>query len=223
MVTLRQLAENIAYKLGEQFNHTLQESIIVDIIQWRAILIRRDLERNPLSHNGFIESICVQLEEADKSYCEGLPSKCSVMKSKEKIARPLRLKSNGRTNFFYIGDVHKIKPYVFANQNEIALNDYLELQDDVIYYGFNRDYLIVYNNPLQCKVLLEYIVDDPRDIESCDFPDVFPEDIEFNLPSDLAAELSDIIYKNRRPPITDGEEVNIETEKEEQRYYRGRR
>lgn len=213
MVTLRTLAENLAYKLGDQFNYTLQQSLTVDFIHWRALIIRRDLERNPLSFNGFLNSFCVELEEADKSYCVGLPSNCTVMKSKEKIARPLRLKSNGRSNFYFVGDVNKSKNYVFANQNEIAYNCYLELQDNTIYYGFRNDYLIVYNNPLQCKVLLEYIVDDPRDIKSCDYPDILPEDLEFNLSSDLAAEISDIIYRNRiRTAITDGEEVNIEND-----------
>jgi hypothetical protein len=213
MITLRSLSENIAYKLGDQFNYTLRQSIIIDIIHWRAVLIRRDLERNPLSYNGFINSICVQLEEADKSYCSGLPSKCTVMKSKEKIARPLRLKSNGRTNFFFVGDVHKSTSYVFANQNEIVYNCHLEFQDEVIYYGFKNDYLVVYNNPLQCKVLLEYIVDDPRDIESCDYPDILAEDLEFNLSSDLASEISSIIYRERRPTvIKDGEEVQIEND-----------
>ncbi len=212
MVTINQIAENIAYKLGEQFNDTLRESIKLDIRHWRSLLIRRDLERNPLSYNHFLQTICVELEEASASDCPYAPPSCSVLKSKQKIARPLRTKNNGRTNFHFVGDVLRQKAFQFATRHGLQYKFALPLQDNAVYYGFNGDYLLVYNLHLACKVALEYIVEDPTEIDSCDEPDVFPDDRAFPLSEDMVAEISDIIISKRREPLTDGKEVTTEND-----------
>lgn len=210
MVTLNGLAEVIAFKLREQYNDTLKESIKTDFIDYRSLFIRRDLERNPMSYLDFLQTVCVEMEEADSSYCVGLPSGCTVLKSKQVLAKPIRLKSNGRSNFTFVGTVDKGISFSFTTQHEMQYNCSLPLQSNTIYYGYMNGYLIIYNNPLICKVLLEYIPVDPRDIDDCDFPDVFPDDREFNLPSDMVAEIKNLIIREYQPPIENGEQVNIE-------------
>lgn len=212
MVTLNQLAENIAFKLDEQFNDTLKQSIKIDILHWRSVFIRRDLERNPLSYNHYLQTICLELEEAPASDCPNVSLGCPVLKSKQKIARPMRLKNNGRTNFHFVGDALRIKAYQFSTRHELPYKTALALQDDAVYYGFRGSYLLIYNLHQACKVLLEYIVEDPREIEDCDTPDIFPDDREFPLSTDMAAEISDLIYNRHKPPIDDGEEINKEND-----------
>jgi len=52
---LNQIAENIAYKLGGQFNQTLKESIKDTLIVYRAKYIRDDLARNSISYHDFVQ------------------------------------------------------------------------------------------------------------------------------------------------------------------------
>lgn len=210
MNTLNSIAEGIAFKLGEQFNDTLKEDIKNDFINYRSTFIRRDLERNQMSYLEFLQPICVEMELADGSYCEGLHSGCIVLKSKKPIAKPVRLKTNGRTSFHFVGTVTKSKSFVFTTQQEMCYNSFLPLQNNTIYYGYMNGHLVVYNNPHECKVLMEYIVADPRDINDCNFPDTFSDDLEILLPQDMITDITRIIHDSYRNPIKNGEQVNID-------------
>lgn len=212
MSTLNKIAENIAFKLDEQFNHTLQESIKLDILNLRSTFIRRDLERNSMDYFNFLQAICVELEVADASYCTNIVTGCEVLISKQKVPKPIRLKANGRTNFHFVGAINKSISYVFTTQHEMQFNCNLPFQDDVIYYGYRNGHIVVYNNPHLCSILLEYIPANPREIDDCRYPDTFADDLEFQLPEDMISDISDLIIRKHRNPIEDGEEVNIEAD-----------
>ena len=64
MATLNSIAENIAFSLGQQFNDTLMESIKDSIIDYRALLIRQDLD-NKVDIE--IKSLKSQIKTNDKS------------------------------------------------------------------------------------------------------------------------------------------------------------
>jgi len=209
MATLNGIAENIAYALGEQFNDTLRQSIKDSIVDYRAMLIRQDLDNNPLSYTDYLQSFCIELETVNKSECDGLQVKESILKSKQKIPKPLRIKNNGRINFKFVGSVDRSISLTFATGYELQYLEYLAFQDNVIYYTIINGYLYVLNNLKLCKLLIEEVVADPRNIDDCDFPTVFPDDIDFPIPEDMLVKIKELIKRQYSTPVTDGEEVEI--------------
>ena len=65
-MTLNQIAEDIAYKLGDQFNHTLNESIKHTLIYYRSKFIRDDIEKNGININTYYQTIVLNLEKVNK-------------------------------------------------------------------------------------------------------------------------------------------------------------
>lgn len=208
MASLNNIAENIAFSLNEQFNHTLKESVKNSIIDYRALLIRQDLEKNAISYTDYLQSYCVQLELVNRSECPQLAVGDFVLKSKEKIAKPIRLKTNGRSNFKFVGSVDRRKSFTFATGHEEYFLSALPFQKNVVYYTYLNGYLYVLNNIKLCKVLLEYVVANPTLIEDCD--NVFTDDRDFPIGEDMLSAIKKMIKRDYEGRIQDGEEVNIQ-------------
>lgn len=210
MTTLNQIAESIAFSLGEQFNDTLQESIKNDIIEQRAFLIRDDINRNGVSITDYTQSYTVELEKVDKSECPALSIGQYVLKTKQKIAKPLRLKNNGAMNFKSITTVDRSFILSYANINSLKYQTHLPLQDKAIYYSYNNGYLYVLNTLKPCKLLIEGVIADPREINDCNNPNVFPDDIEFPIGKDMLPRLKAFIKQNYAPSLIKDEEIKKE-------------
>lgn len=210
MKTLNGIAENIAFALGQQFNDTLLEGIKDSIIDYRATFIRQDLERNQLSYTDYLQSFCIELEQVNKSECPGVALNEWILKSKEPVPKPLRLKNNGRVNFKYVGSVDRTKVLTFESGHGVNYMDYLPLQGSTIYYTVRNGYLYVLNNIRLCKLVIEEVVADPRDIKDCNNPTMFRDDIPFPIPTDMVAKIKELIKRDYPQYIKDGKEVKIE-------------
>ena len=210
MATLNGISENIAYSLGQQFNTTLKQSIKDSVVEYRALLIRQDLENNPLSYTDYLQSFCVELEAVNRSECPELPTADTVLRSKTSVPKPLRLKNNGRVNFKFVGSVDRGRALTFATGQELQYIKDLPFQCGVVYYTILKDKLVILNNVKLKKVLIEEVVADPRNIEDCDFPDRFPDDIEFPIPEDFLPKIKQFIRKDYPQYIADGAEINID-------------
>lgn len=207
MASLNSIAEDIAFTLGEQFNETLQESIKNAIVEQRALYIRQDVERNGISLTDYMQSYVVELEKVDKSECPELSVGEYVLKTKQPIAKPLRLKNNGATNFKAVTTVTRNKILTYANINSLRYIRHLPLQDDVIYYSYNNNHLYVLNTLKPCKLLIESIVADPREIQDCNNPDLFPDDVDFPIGIDMLSSIKDFIRKTYAPQLIKDEEI----------------
>lgn len=221
MTTLNKIAENVAFTMGEQFNMTLRESIKDAIVNYRATLIRQDLDNNPLSYTDYLQSFCIELELVNKSEYPQIQVNCELLRSKQKIAKPLRIKNNGRSNFKFVGSVVRNVSLTFATPHEMQYMEHLAFQDNVYYYTVINGYMYVLNNLKFCKLLIEEIVADPRDIENCDNPAIFADDVEFPIPEDMLSTIKRLIRQDYpQYNIKDGEVVNIEPNKEQPRHDR---
>lgn len=209
MTTLNNIAEDIAFSLGEQFNETLKESIKNDIIEQRAFLIEQDVERNGVNSFDYVQSYCIELERVNQSECPELSIGKYVLKSKQRIANPLKLKNNGASNFKSITSVNRSTILSYANLNSLKYHKMLPLQNNVTYYSFNNGYLYVLNNLKPCKLIVEGIVSDPREIKDCNFPDKFPDDVPFPIGKSMITRLKDFIRKTYSPSLIKDEEIKV--------------
>lgn len=233
-MTLNSIAENIAYKLGDQFNHTLRESIKMTVLDYRAKYIRDDLERNPLSEMHFIqvgniefervnillefganysalESICPSALDQDKFY---------ILKSKKEVPMPVRVKSNSREGLLYLGRTDGSRSFRFTTLDKYPYIQHLAYTSRIIYYTIINRYIYILNNLNACDIndslhlcnaMLRDIFEDPTEFyNACENQDTFIHDMPFPISRDMLMSMSNAILKGEFPmKPKDGETVNI--------------
>jgi len=204
MASLNNIAENIAFNQGEQFNDTLKQSVKDSIVDHRALFIRQDIEKGGLSFMDYIQSFEVELEEVDR------PGGGTQLRSKQRVPLPLRIKSNGRSNFKFVGSIDRAKTFSFEHQQAFKYMCHLPLQGNVVYYTYENGHIVVMGTLRPCKILIEGVMADPRLVEDCNEPHIFPDDKEFPVPQDMIVKLKTLIKREFLHNPKDGQEVHIE-------------
>lgn len=210
MASLNSIAESILIRLDELYNVPLKEAIKNDIIEYRALFIRQDLDRNPLSYNDYILPIKVELELVNKIECPLLSKGNFVLRSKEKIAKPLRIKNNGRSNLKSVMTIDRFKTFSYINLEELKYHNSLPFQNTAIYYSILEDYVYIANVIKPCKILIEGVFADPRQLANCDEPTKFPDDKDLGIPVDMIAQIKTAILNTYNVKPDDGKEVNVD-------------
>jgi len=203
MASLNNIAENIALSIGEQFNMTLRKSIKDSVVDWRAELIKQDLQRNPMSYTDYLQEIEVEFIEVDYN---GRP----ILKSKQSIPKPIRQYYNGRINYNYVGNKNRDKTFTFATLQEFNYLSALPFQNNVLYYTVLGQDIYLLNSLKPCKLIVEEVIADPRLVEDCRFLDKAPDDLEFPVPVDMLSNIKKIIKGEYQTPAKDGAEINID-------------
>ena len=234
METLNQIAENIAYKLGDQFNFTLRESIKDSIIYYRAKYIRDDADRNFISEIHFAQVLTLQFQVVNllnefgadfsciSAICEDvqLQDKYNILKSKKPIPLPIRLKSMGRSPYMYLGKVDGSRNFSYTTLDKYPYFRTLKYSSKNIFFVIINGYLYIINNLTECdineslklcNVMLKGIFENPRDIyNACTNSDVFMDDMPFPISKDMLMQISNGILKGEYPlKAKDGEQVNL--------------
>ena len=234
MQSLNQIAENIAYKLGEQFNQTALNSIKDTILNYRAKYIRDDLDRNPLSEIHFVQTITLQFEEVNlltefngqfdciSSICPNVIEQEDyyILKSKEPVPTPIRLKSSGRNPFFYLGNVIGTKNFTFTTLDKFLYYKTLPYQSKVVYYTIINNYIYIINNldlcdindTLSiCNVLVKSVFENPNEAyDACINGHIRKDDMPFPISKDMLMSISKAILEGEyKIVLKDGKETNI--------------
>ena len=93
MATLNEISATICDALGKPFDGMLKQRVKFSIKYYRAMLIRRDAERNPMSkHN--VQRMNVKLKKVDKADTCVVDIDCDVLRTEHKIPKPVRMNSD---------------------------------------------------------------------------------------------------------------------------------
>jgi len=234
MATLNEISENIAFKLGDQFNTTLQESIKDTILNYRAKFIRDDLDRNFLSDIHFSQVGTVQFKEvniltefgADYSAITAIcpdvleQDKYQVLKSIHPIPVPVRLKSAGTSLYNFVGSTDGRKRFVYTTLDKFYYYRHLSYNLHTVYYVVLNKHLYIVNNLTECdinktlkiaNVLIKGVFENPADFyNACETSDKFADDLEFPIGRDMLMQISNNILRGEYPvKAKDGQTVNI--------------
>lgn len=234
MKTLNQIAENIAFKLGDQFNTTLQESIKETLIDYRAKLIRDDSDRNFTTELHFSQVGTIQfevvnlLEEFGADFtciniiCPNVvnQNKYKILKSKKPVPSPVRTKIANRAPYSFIGSLDGSKAFVYTTIDKFPYVKTLPYTQKVVYYVVMNSYIYIINNLNQCDInetlqicnaLIKGIFEDPRELYNiCELGDKFPDDMPFPIGADMLVGISNAIVKGEYPlKPKDGKEINL--------------
>lgn len=238
MTTLNLIAENIAYKFGDQFNQTLLESIKDTVLNYRAKFIRDDLERNNLSEIHFTQVLTIQFEEVNlmtefhadlsciSAICDDVltQSEYTILKSKKKIPLPIRLKSSGKNPFYFFGTIDGSRQFIYTTLDKYPYYKTLPYNHRSVYYTIINGSIYILNNLDSCGItnnivdglgicngMIKSIFEDPREAYSlCEDKNLFPDDRPFPISKDMLMQMSNAILKGEYPLVPkDGEQVNI--------------
>lgn len=210
MTTLNEISEIIAHALGKQFDYVLRESIKYSVLWHREELLRRDLDRNGLSPFDYLQTFCFTLEDVDSGECN-LKSGNIIRKSINKIPRPVRMKSNGRSNFMFVGTGDKSKTFTFASLHELPYLTSLAFNSNTIYYTYKDEHIYILNNNRLCEGLTESVFSDPRGYGGTCGDKKFTDDSPLPISSDLLKTIRDGIINGDFPILNqDNKEINIE-------------
>lgn len=236
MKSLNAIAENIAYKLGDQFNDTLKESIKQTIIGYRAKYIRDSLERGYLSELHFTQTLTVGFEKINlleefNVYPDCFnalidsdepPEEYTILKSIEEIPIPVRLKKSNMFPFIFVGNAIGTSAFVYTTLEKYQFLKDLKYQERVIYYIYHNKHIYIINNINECdinntlenicKLIVRGIFENPSEAYGkCLEDGMFPDDRDFPCGADVVMMISNGILKGEYPLVPkDGEVVNIQ-------------
>lgn len=194
MTTLNKIAYDIAHSQGKEDDLTYIERLKFRIHQYRATIIRRDLDRNRFTPNQFLQKIgCVEMEFVDASSCAGVEVGCNVFRSKVRVPNPIRFKD--KVPFYYVGTIDGGKGYSPINQSALNYFSSSKYTAHTPRYYFEDGFIYLLNaNPkmIQIKGVFEY----PHELSAYNTEEGAPcysDDDPYPISIDLARNISEAI------------------------------
>ena len=182
-MTLRETAEYIAARLDKPNDFVLIQQLEYSIKIWRALLIRRDAEVNQES-SLYLQGMEFDLIKVDQlDPCSAVVG-CPVLRSKNRIPKPVRLK-DGRL-FKFVGEAGigtRKKIFSYVEPENLEYTKHNKFTANVIRYSYYNGYVYVFNNLLYRKINIEFVFENPEEFISC--CDCYSDDYEFPLPADM--------------------------------------
>jgi hypothetical protein len=180
------LVDSLAEKLGQSNNYAFKEMLKLDIISARATLIKREYEKSKLYNESLVQTIkCVPMISVSGSECNTITGFGKVIRSKNKIPKPLLVKDN--TTFLSITtpfvnnkrrSITILKPeeVEFIEYRRFTVNDaFATYENEHIYLHnvtnlFNISVRGLFENPYSVKDYVNQSVDEktcPCNCEDC--------------------------------------------------------
>lgn len=208
-MTLNEIVYNLADIVGKQDVPHFVERLKFNVMYYRALLIRRDQERNSYLPEQFMQSFCMEMEKVDASQCCDIKVDCIIMKSKKKLPSPIRLK-NG-SPLAYVGTIDNLKSYAPMSVGELPFVSSSTFTGKIARYFVQEEYLYIINaKPL--KVNVKGIFEDPRDLLEFDCDgDCYSDDSAFPITADMVQRITQSLLAGELRMLTpdDGGEVKV--------------
>lgn len=209
-MNLNQIAERIAFALDKPHDATLKENIKFSVNYWRALLMRRDVEKNGMSDT-WLQKFHINLVKVDKADACNFNLDCvTVLRSSVPIPKPVRLKNDSL--FKFVGTVDG-KPFAQVEYEEVPYTCYNKFTSKDFRFAYINDYIYVFNNTKLKYLALQYAVEEPNKINlSCTAGTCYSDDLEYPCPADIVQQIiaGILVGEFRIIPITDEVEVNKE-------------
>lgn len=227
-MTLNAIAEDIAYKLGDQFNYTLRESIKHTLIYYRAKFIRDDIDRNNVLATDYFQTVVLKMSKINKLEdvradinCITNGANCAMvindikydlLKSTVTLPKSVRLKGFGKIPYKFIGSVDRLTRFQHSEPSDLELKLLLPYRNNkTIYFSIADNYLYLLNSLEICNVLIEGIFVDPREVYRLCDNNNFIDDNEFPIAEDLLMYIvNNIVTKEYPLQRPDGEVINLQ-------------
>ena len=214
MATLNEISYNIARLLGKNTDPQTIAQVKFNVLYYRALLIRRSLERNPDMFETGLYSIlrCVPMEKVNAVECPIDVVSCQwFMRSEKPIPKPVHTKGDP---FIYVGTVDGMRGFSWASPvalDKLKFNRYTP--GDSPRYFYLGDYLYIMN-AFPEQIRLVGIFEDPtkfRSITGCDGKPVYNSDEEFPMPLDMVQQVTVSLLSGEYRLLKPAEDEDVTT------------
>lgn len=189
LVSLNDLVQLLAARVGEPWNTDLQEQMKVVLNYKRAQFFKRLLDQHPEQRRYFFKDFNVELAQASKAECP-VDSDCIVKKSVLPI--PLPIRSNDGQLFDFVGSSDKTQAYGYATPEQaVEYLKYNKYTKQARKYFYTNGHLYIYNDPETKYVNVRGIYVDPRQLREfrCEGTPCYSDDDQYEIPYDLINDL----------------------------------
>lgn len=184
MATLNQMAYLIAERRGEPLNVPFIETIKFSIKYHYADYARRDAEKNGLSSQ-LIKFYVLPLIKVDRIDNCQITDDCTILRTRDKIEKPIRIKGDTDFKFFGTANGKKTFPFIDFDQIEIFLES--KYTYNVPRGIYRNDYGYVVGGNTKFKWLgIEYVPTNPEKVAyDCSTGNCYDDDQEYPIPLDI--------------------------------------
>lgn len=215
MASLNQISERIAYAKGDPLNIMLRENLKFSVKYWRSMLIRRDITTNGVSDE-YLQRIVIPLIKVDILGECGINVSCKVvLRTTNKIPKPVRIKSDVLFKFVGVLDqTDNLQPATYVEGEELRYTKFNRFTPDVLRYSYINEYLYFFNNTLLKKAIVQSPFANPSQVnlacEGC-----YNDDMEFPCPDDMIQQIVQGILTGelnvREKPLSEEIILNTDT------------
>lgn len=208
-MTANQFASYVAHALGDQRNYELRQRLVFNLMFYRAKLIRQDVERNKISPL-LLQTLKVELESVSSVEDTVFTSEDKVLRSKDILPTPVRLKGN--SPFYSVSSLDKNKKKVLFSHVDLEQLPYLELEKyaaTLPRYAY-REYLYCPTKTKFRKVEVVSPFANPFAVAKFNGT-ILTQDDEFPIPDDMADTIIDNIL-TKKYPLVSKKEIDFNTE-----------
>jgi len=199
--SLNEIAENLAFKLGDQFNMTFRESIKFTVSIYREKLIREEDFNSGLNLNDFSQNLRVPLKDWQHPLC----GRGKI--TEEEVPLSVRFKNRGRVNYLYVGDTtfgHAFTQTTFA---EFPFVSKIKHNIGVKYYVVEDGKFIILGDYKLCELGIIGVFAEPQNaIQFCDNVEVVLDDNPYPISGDMLARIEQGILSGAFPIRMTGED-----------------
>ena len=200
MATLNEISHNILnlYREGRSSNNDTfsLRQINFWVKYYRALYLRREINKNGAILDSFKQSICIELEEVDESKCPSHLLGTNVVRSKEKIPTLLR----GRASLLvsYVGAIDGTTRWQFVPPYAMDWQQYNLYTNKRLKAFILDDYLYVFPDCSVKHAMLRGVFEDPEELNGYNDESsvCYDSNSQFPFPVDLLPYLTQDILKN---------------------------
>lgn len=188
------LAHKIADNIGRTNDDMLIERLKSDIISYRATIIRREHSATGGYAPQLVMDVTVPVIPTDANEC-GAPTGCIVLRTKQKIPKPVRVKKEGN-NFLYVGSANRRRAFSWVKPEEVTYLKYTRFSAKYPRYTYLNGYIYLFNTDTN-SVNIRFVPADPFALETlkncdgntCFVPVLIDEDMEDGIKGFIYREL----------------------------------
>ena len=186
MADLNKIVYNIAGPLGRTNDNVFLNQLKYNIDYYRAMLLRRDEERNSFLHDHFIQDLgVVKMISVDAAEDCNLKLNCSILRTIDKIPSPVRFKN--KNLFHYVGAIDKKTVFMEVEDASIEYMTLSPYSGNKPMYFYRNGYIYVINVGNLKYINIQGIFEEPAQVASfsCDGVSCYDENTDYPIALDM--------------------------------------
>lgn len=208
-----EIVDSIAGQFERELDHVFKQQVRTNVVAGRAETIRQYIDRYNSYPSSLISQLnCLETTKVEISECCSVDLKCKVVRTKEKVPTPIRVRGLS-SSWIFVGAVDNSIAYGYLTDPsdlQHILKD--RFMKGKIFYAHINDYLYIFNDDpdeIRARAIFGDL-DLVAKLNSCE--DSKDCDGLYNIPEDFVVIVKNFVYNEMRttPVIPNEEEVKIQ-------------